>query len=549
MEAVRPRLRVGVFADAALQPRWMVEALARVAATSYVEVTLVALKTGDGPGFPRPASRENSGSVPMLWRAYSGLDRALFGSRADWSARRDVTRLVGPERRLPAGLAQRCWRARVADARLDVAFVLGELDDAALEGAARFGTWRFCFGESHGTCVPLAAVRDVLEGRDVTTSGIRIHRPGRTDRVACQSWGRTFRFSVAKSRDALFAKTADFLVRALRDLHEGGVHWVEQGTEPATASLPERFPGMGGVLRDIGTMGVRLAQRAAEKALTLDTWSLAYRFSSDEPWDGSLAGFHRLEPPKGWYWADPFPIQVGDRNWIFFEELPLGAAKGHISVVEVRRDGSASQPVKVLERDYHLSYPFLVEEDGQLYMIPETAHNNTVEIYRCVEFPAKWTLERVLLKDVFCADATLHREGGKWWMFANVAQPGEEINDELFLFSSDKLLGDWQPHRRNPVKSDVRSARPAGRLFRRGGALYRPGQICTPLYGAGIALHRVTRLDALEFTEEFERRIVPGGAGGAAQGPEADAPVLGIHTINRAGDLSVTDAFRRAPRF
>ena len=158
----------------------------------------------------------------------------------------------------------------------------------------------------------------------------------------------------------------------------------------------------------------------------------------------------------------------------------------------------------MLERDYHLSYPFLVEEDGRLYMIPETAHNNTVEIYRCVEFPGRWELERVLLKDVYCADATLHREGDKWWMFANAAARGEEINDELFLFSADKLLGDWQPHRRNPVKSDVRSARPAGRLYRRGERLYRPGQICTPHYGAGIALHRVTRLNHDEYLEEEE---------------------------------------------
>ena len=142
---------------------------------------------------------------------------------------------------------------------------------------------------------------------------------------------------------------------------------------------------MGGLIRDITRLGARVAQRAAEKALTVDQWSIAYRFGGEAQWSGSLEGFFRLEPPKGWYWADPFPIEVAGRHYIFFEELPLGAAKAHISVVEVDRDGGASQPVKVLERDYHLSYPFLVEEGGSLYMIPETAHNNTVELYRCVE--------------------------------------------------------------------------------------------------------------------------------------------------------------------
>jgi hypothetical protein len=171
-------------------------------------------------------------------------------------------------------------------------------------------------------------------------------------------------------------------------------------------------------------------------------------------------------------------------------------------------------------------------------MIPETGQNQTVELYRCVDFPRKWRLERVLLRNVCAADATLHREGGRWWMFANCAT-GFEMHDELHLFSAETLMGEWNPHRRNPVKSDVRSARPAGKLFTQGGKLYRPSQICAPLYGTGVAINRVTRLDAEGFTEETERRIVP--AAGSA--------ILGLHTINRAGDLSVIDAFARRARF
>jgi hypothetical protein len=192
----------------------------------------------------------------------------------------------------------------------------------------------------------------------------------------------------------------------------------------------------------------------------------------------------------------------------------------------------------VLERDYHISYPLLVEDAGELYMIPETAGNHTIEIYRCVAFPDKWRRERVLLDGVFCADATVFRSADRWWMFANSCAPGADIYDELHLFSADALLGDWKPHRRNPVKSDVRSARPAGNLFRQGGELYRPAQICAPIYGAGVALNRVTRLDEEGFSEEVVRRIVP-----------QDSAVLGIHTINRAGDLSVADTFARRPRF
>ena len=89
------------------------------------------------------------------------------------------------------------------------------------------------------------------------------------------------------------------------------------------------------------------------------------------------------------------------------------------------------------------------------------------------------------------------------------------------------------------MKSDIRCARPAGYLFAEGGALYRPAQICAPIYGAGVSLQRVTRLTPRDYAEVEERRILP----------PAGADFIGLHTINRAGDLSVADVFARRSRF
>ena len=196
--------------------------------------------------------------------------------------------------------------------------------------------------------------------------------------------------------------------------------------------------------------------------------------------------------------------------------------------------------MRVLERDYHLSYPFLLEHEGALYMIPESAQNRSVEAYRCIEFPLRWRLEKVLLQGVRCVDATFHRAAGRWWMFANAAAGASRMfDDELHLFHAERLFGDWQPHERNPVKSDARCARPAGRLYRHDGALYRPAQICVPRYGAGLSIHRVRRLTPHEYVEEEVRRVAPEGAGG----------ILGLHTFHRAGALTVVDAFARRRRF
>jgi hypothetical protein len=380
-------------------------------------------------------------------------------------------------------------------------------------------------------------VREVVDESPVVASAIRIRR-GDASRVASRSWSRAIPFSLARSHDRLFGKTGEFLERALRRVHAEGDAWLER--QPFTEDARSGYgPGVGESLRGIAMLGARVARRTVESCFTVGQWALAFRFASTEPWSGSLAGFHRLVPPPDRFWADPFPLEVSGRHYIFFEELPFAAGKAHICVVEVARDGRASAPRRVLERDYHLSYPFLVEHEGRLYMIPESASNGTVEVYRCEEFPSRWRRVRILIDGCFLADATLHRHGGRWWMFANAGSERAGADDELHIFHADDFLGEWKAHRDNPVKSDVRCSRPAGRLFVEGESLYRPGQICAPLYGSGVTLHHVKRLDADAFLEEEIRRIVPSAKDG----------LLGLHTINRAGELSATDTFARRRRF
>jgi hypothetical protein len=123
-------------------------------------------------------------------------------------------------------------------------------------------------------------------------------------------------------------------------------------------------------------------------------------------------------------------------------------------------------------------------------------------------------------------------------MFVSAGADGSELHDELHLYYADSLLGDWRPHEANPVKSDVRRARPAGRLYEQGGALYRPAQICAPLYGTGISLNRVVKLSLRDYVEREEGRILPTHPAG----------LLGMHTVNRAGDLAVVDGFTRTLR-
>ena len=509
------RLRVGLFADARLQPRWVVEAFDKVARSDFAEIVLIALAEGPAKG------------CGLLQSAYQRVDRWAFG--ADLCSEPHDLAALAPQRRMVN------LESELHLQNLDVAFVLGDVAEELVEGIARYGVWRFCFGDDAVEHEGLAGLREVAQGAPASVSGLKVRlAPGAPTRLAYRSWARTYALSVARNRRQLLAKTAEFPCRALRELHHCGAGWIKQ-CKPVQERTGSTEGNLG--VTSLARVGARIARRAVTKALYLDQWSLAFRFSHDSAVPPDLARFTRIVPPKDRDWADPFPVERNGRYYIFFEELPYAAGKAHISMLEVDRSGRWSAPVRVLERDYHLSYPFLVEHEGGLYMVPESGRNRTIEIYRCVDFPLEWRLERVLLDGLRCVDATLHRAADRWWMFANGAAGESRVfDDELHLFHADRLLGEWRAHPRNPVKSDARCARPAGGLFVRNGALHRPAQICVPRYGAGLSINRVLRLTPHEYAERQTERFLPGG------------DVLGLHTVNRAGELTVVDLFRQRSR-
>ena len=46
---------------------------------------------------------------------------------------------------------------------------------------------------------------------------------------------------------------------------------------------------------------------------------------------------------------------------------------GFISVIKINNEGEISTPTPVLKKDYHLSYPFIFEDNNDYYLIPESA--------------------------------------------------------------------------------------------------------------------------------------------------------------------------------
>lgn len=260
-------------------------------------------------------------------------------------------------------------------------------------------------------------------------------------------------------------------------------------------------------------------------------WFIAFREKKvfHEKFDPK--SFRIVSSLKNCFYADPFPIKFNGINYIFFEDFRLKNNKGVISYLALDECGNITQPKTALIKDYHLSYPFVFSWNNDIYMLPETAQNRTIELYKALDFPENWQLSKVLFRDVFAVDTTIFIYNNKFWLFTNMVTDNSRLNEELFLFYTDSLYGDWIPHPRNPVVSDICSARPAGKIFVHDGNIIRPGQDCSVRYGYAITLNHIEILSETEYKEKLITKI----------SPDCLPNNLCIHTINSNEDIDVID--------
>ncbi|BBU31620.1 hypothetical protein BTHE68_53540 [Burkholderia sp. THE68] len=274
-------------------------------------------------------------------------------------------------------------------------------------------------------------------------------------------------------------------------------------------------------------------------------WVLAYR-RTDTPVemraDSSADNSADDDASRNWvtlpgmptqFHADPFLWRGKNGDYhLFFESLPYDTNRGVISHIAFDPATQKWQetPRVVLDRNYHLSYPFLFEHDGEIFMIPETCGNRTIEMYRAASFPTEWELHKVVMRDVVAADTTLHYDGKTWWMFTSITEEGGSNWDELSIFHSDSPFGEWTAHPMNPVVSDCRLARMAGNLFKDAqNRLIRPAQNCEREYGAALTFREITELTTTTYAEKtLSVRNPPRGR-------------QGLHTWNAVGAITVID--------
>ena len=227
--------------------------------------------------------------------------------------------------------------------------------------------------------------------------------------------------------------------------------------------------------------------------------------------------------------ADPMLVDNGDRTWLFYEAVR--GDKGRIEAAEVLAGCRIGEPTVILEDDCHYSYPFVFSANGNWYMIPESSAAGEIRLYRAAEFPFKWELQTVLLKER-AVDTTVFRLKDRFWMLTFVLDNATER-----VYPKAYTVTDWNAPEPKEVpwpEFDPLRVRGAGPVMFDGERPLRPAQISTERrYGDGLVFYSVEPSENYRERSSFEVL----GKSVAAKGYFAD----GLHTYSSSRGYEAID--------
>jgi len=250
-------------------------------------------------------------------------------------------------------------------------------------------------------------------------------------------------------------------------------------------------------------------------------------------WDEAVLWRSTAAPrPTGRFWADPFLCTRDGKTFCFVEDFVYKTGRGHITALEINGTKIVEHGTALTEA-FHLSFPFLFEYQGELYMCPEAHQSGQIRVYRCNEFPLQWELEKIIMEGVSAVDTMLFRREGKWWMLTSIDDSGTgDYCSELFLFSSNSPLStSWIRHRQDPIRIDSCGGRNAG-LIIEGDKIFRLAQ-CHGFdrYGHSLVVHEIKEISDSRYVEERVAKISPDFRKG----------LLGTHHLSTDGKTMVID--------
>jgi hypothetical protein len=544
-------LHVALLVDSPSVSRPVAELVAWIGSQRHMRCSLIVVPPADDGAAtmgPRQAQETHQVAQPlrtMLWKLMLSIERARVRKS---SFRMQLGTPVALDSHPPAGgifkfkpqqgesgpeLARRV-RLALHDKLPDLIVQCGHgMLPTDLAGCAKKGALELVHGSNQGSRDGSSGFWEVLNQNDKTAFAVRhVLACGTSVKTLAHGFLPT-RTSFLMNQAALVAQMQDTLKQLLCRVAEHGDRALV-GKDVVVQPVRRDRPSAAHLV----AYGSAVAKRSIMLRLrTLigvhEKWQVQYK---RQDWSQlSLTDAHVIHNPAGGYFADPFLRTTPEGQFCFVEEFRDRSQRGVISVLRLDAKG----PVylgRVLDEPFHLSFPYMFEYGGELFMCPETHEAQQIRLYKCKSFPMQWELHSVAMENVAAVDSLIFPAHGMWWMLTGLLPRGD-VNrfPEMHLFSApDPLSGQWQAHAQNPLKVDPEFARNGG-LLRLGEKLFRVSQaFAFSAYGASVNISEIKDLTADVYSELLAARV----------NADFKPGVSGLHHIDSAGGLTVWDEKR-----
>ena len=204
---------------------------------------------------------------------------------------------------------------------------------------------------------------------------------------------------------------------------------------------------------------------------------------------------------------------VKDDVLYLFYEVQHWDDPGYIAMTKTKDLKTWSQPQTVLKEPYHLSFPYVFEDHGNIYMIPESQECDSVRLYQANDDMSSFSFVRTLLSqervngiNFSYNDSHIYKKDGRYFLFTSY-QKDWMYYQELFI-TDDLLNGTFVRHPQSLICKSNEFGRNGGALIDYKGKLLRVTQDCHKDYGDNISLMEITQIDDNHYEEKLFRQNV-----------------------------------------
>lgn len=211
--------------------------------------------------------------------------------------------------------------------------------------------------------------------------------------------------------------------------------------------------------------------------------------------------------------ADPFLFTDGERLFLFYEEK-RNYTPGVICMTSTVDLMHWTEPVIVLKENFHLSYPFVFEDHGSVYMIPETSDIGDIRLYKADNkelnsFSLYKTLipKEVTDTEIGFADTSVFKIDDTYYLMSSIER---QRTNYLYLYYAYQADGPYLEHPCSPICVSSKYGRNGGGILSFGGKVYRVAQDCEVRYGDNVHLFEIDELNTSSYQEHlFKSDVIP----------------------------------------